>query len=77
LARRLPPRISDDRIDNSVERKVGGKAMTKRMTRLASAAFLALGALAVSNAQAAYVTTFEEVGSNVVEVGGGTIDLQT
>jgi hypothetical protein len=36
---------------------------------------LALGAATATGAQAAYVTIFDEVGSNVVEVGGGTIDL--
>jgi hypothetical protein len=49
--------------------------MTKRMTYLASAAFLALGALSVSNAQAKYVAIAEEEGPNVVIAGSGTFDL--
>jgi hypothetical protein len=49
--------------------------MTKRTTYLASIGFLALAALSAPSARAAYLVTFEEVGSDVVEVGGGTIDL--
>jgi PEP-CTERM motif len=45
------------------------------MTYLASIGFLALTALSAPSAQAAYLVTFEEVGSDVIEVGGGTIDL--
>lgn len=52
-----------------------GKTMTKRTTYLASIGFLALAALSAPSARAAYLVTFEEVGSDVVEVGGGTIDL--
>ena len=49
--------------------------MTKRTICWVSAIASALGVLAAPSAQAAYVTTFEEVGSNVVEVGGGALDL--
>lgn len=49
--------------------------MTKRTGFWVAAMVSALGALTAPSAQAAYVTTFEEVGSNVVEVGGGTLDL--
>jgi PEP-CTERM motif len=49
--------------------------MTRRATCVASVALLALGVLSTSSAQAAYVVTFEEVGSNVVETGSGTINL--
>lgn len=49
--------------------------MPKRTTRLASAAMLALGAMAAPSAQAAYVITFEQVGSDVVETGSGSLDL--
>jgi PEP-CTERM motif len=49
--------------------------MTRRTTYLASIGFLAMGALAAPSAQAAYVVTFKDVGLNVVETGGGTIDL--
>lgn len=49
--------------------------MTKRIAFLASVAILALGAVAETSAQAAYVVTFEEVGSDVVESGSGTINL--
>jgi hypothetical protein len=49
--------------------------MTKRMTYLASAAILALGAISAPSAQAAYVVTFDEVGSDVVETGSGSLDL--
>jgi hypothetical protein len=48
--------------------------MTTRATYLATAAILASGAVAAPSAQAAYMVNFEEVGSNVVETGGGTID---
>jgi hypothetical protein len=41
--------------------------MTKRITYLASAAILALGAISAPGAQAKYVTTFEEVGSDVTK----------
>jgi hypothetical protein len=40
-----------------------------------SACILALGAIAASSAQAKFVAIFEQVGSAVEEVGGGTIDL--
>ena len=36
---------------------------------------LRLGALAAPSAQAKYVASFREIGSNVVESGGGTLDL--
>jgi hypothetical protein len=49
--------------------------MTKRMTYLASAALLALGAVLAPSAQAAYVITFQQVGSDVVETGSGSLDL--
>jgi hypothetical protein len=49
--------------------------MTKRMTYLASAAILALGAISAPSAQAAYVVTFDQVGSDVVETGSGSLDL--
>jgi hypothetical protein len=49
--------------------------MTQRTTCLAWITALSFGVLAAPSAQAAYVTTFEEIGSNVVEVGGGTLDL--
>jgi hypothetical protein len=48
--------------------------MTKRTTCLALAAISAVSALGVSTAQAAYVAIFEEIGANVEEVGGGTLD---
>jgi hypothetical protein len=48
--------------------------MARRITFLASIAILALGVVAASSAQAAYVVTFEEVGSNVVETGSGMVD---
>lgn len=48
--------------------------MRQRETRLASAAILALAAACAPSAQAAYVVTFQEVGANVVESGGGTVD---
>jgi hypothetical protein len=53
----------------------GGKAMTRRATSLAAAAFLALGLVSAPNAQAAYVFTFEQVGPNVIETGAGSLDL--
>jgi PEP-CTERM motif len=49
--------------------------MTKRMTYLASAALVALGAVSAPSAQAAYVIAFQQVGSNVVETGSGFFDL--
>ena len=49
--------------------------MKKRTTKLASAAILALAALCAPSAQAAYVITFQQVGSDVVETGGGSLDL--
>ena len=48
--------------------------MTKRTAYLAAAAVSALAALAATSAQAEYVAIFLEVGSNVEEVGGGTLD---
>jgi hypothetical protein len=48
--------------------------MARRITFLASIAILAPGVVAASSAQAAYVVTFEEVGSNVVETGSGMVD---
>jgi PEP-CTERM motif len=52
-----------------------GEIMTIRATYLATAALLALGAFAAPSAQAGYVVTLEEVGSNVVATGSGPIDL--
>jgi hypothetical protein len=49
--------------------------MTQRMSYLASAAILTLGAISAPSAQAAYVVTFDEVGSDVVETGSGSLDL--
>jgi hypothetical protein len=49
--------------------------MTKRTMCLTSAAILGLAALSASSAQAKFVAVFEQVGSAVEEVGGGTIDL--
>jgi hypothetical protein len=49
--------------------------MTTRAVYLATAAILALGAFAAPSAQAGYVVTLEEVGSNVVATGSGPIDL--
>ena len=49
--------------------------MMKRTVCLVSAMASALGVFAAPSAHAAYETIFEEVGSNVVEVGGGTLDL--
>jgi hypothetical protein len=49
--------------------------MTTRAIYLATAAILALGAFAAPGAQAGYVVTLEEVGSNVVATGSGPIDL--
>jgi hypothetical protein len=49
--------------------------MTKRMSYLASVAFLALGALSAPNAQAKYVAIAEEDGPNVLVAGSGTLDL--
>ena len=49
--------------------------MTIRATYLATAAILALGALAAPSAQAGYVVTLEEVGGSVVATGSGPIDL--
>ena len=49
--------------------------MAKRTTYLTSLAILAMGALAAPSAQAAYVVTFEEVGANVLETGGGSLDV--
>jgi hypothetical protein len=48
--------------------------MTRRTACVASVALLALGVVYTSSAQAAYVVTFEEVGSNVVETGIGAIN---
>jgi PEP-CTERM motif len=49
--------------------------MTIRAMYLATTAILALGAFAAPSAQAGYVVTLEEVGSNVVATGSGPIDL--
>jgi hypothetical protein len=49
--------------------------MTIRAGYLAAAAILALGAVAAPGAQAGYVITLEEVGSDVVATGSGPIDL--
>jgi hypothetical protein len=49
--------------------------MTTRAMYLATAANLALGAFAAPSAQAGYVVTLEDVGSNVVATGSGPIDL--
>jgi hypothetical protein len=49
--------------------------MTTRTSSLISVALLALGSMAASSAQARYVAIFEEIGSDVVEIGGGTLDL--
>jgi PEP-CTERM motif len=49
--------------------------MTIRATYLATSAILALGAFAAPGAQAGYVVTLEQVGSNVVATGSGPIDL--
>ena len=49
--------------------------MAKRRRCWVAALASALAVVAAPSAQAAYVTTFAEVGSNVVEVGGGTLDL--
>ena len=48
--------------------------MIKRTTDLAAVAILALAAVSAPGAQAAYVMSFQEIGGNVVEVGGGTLD---
>jgi hypothetical protein len=49
--------------------------MTKRITYLASVAFLALGAVSAPSVQAAYVVSFQEEGSDVVESGMDSLDL--
>jgi hypothetical protein len=49
--------------------------MKKRTTYLAWIAGLGLSALAAPGAQAKFVAIFEEVGSNVEEIGDGTINL--
>jgi PEP-CTERM motif len=54
---------------------LGPAALTTRARYLATAAILALGAFAAPSAQAGYVVTLEEVGSNVVATGSGPIDL--
>jgi PEP-CTERM motif len=46
--------------------------MTKRT--IYAAAISALAALAAPSAQAKYVAIFQEIGANVEEVGGGTLD---
>jgi hypothetical protein len=46
----------------------------RRTRSLVSIAILALSAVAVSSAQAKYVALFQEVGSDVVETGHGTLD---
>src|ERR1700757_3284939 len=47
--------------------------MTKRIVYLAATAS-ALATLAASSAQAKYVAIFQEIGANVEEIGGGTLD---
>jgi hypothetical protein len=54
---------------------LGSAALTTRARYLATSAILALGAFAAPGAQAGYVVTLEEVGSNVVATGSGPIDL--
>jgi hypothetical protein len=49
--------------------------MTRRGLYLARIALLASCAIAATSAQAKFVAIFEEIGSNVVEVGGGTFDV--
>ena len=49
--------------------------MTKRAAQLASVGMLALLGVGAQSAEASYVAIFEEVGSDVVETGGGTLDL--
>ncbi len=49
--------------------------MTTRTTYLATAAILALAAISAPSAQAAYVITFQQVGSDVAETGSGSLDL--
>jgi PEP-CTERM motif len=49
--------------------------MRMRVGYPAAAVVLALGAFAAPSAQAGYVLTLEEVGSNVVATGSGSIDL--
>jgi hypothetical protein len=49
--------------------------MAIRATSLATAAILALGSVAAPSAQAGYVVTLEEVGSDVVATGSGALDL--
>jgi hypothetical protein len=52
-----------------------GTIMTTRTTYLWTAALLALSAVSAPSAQAAYVITFQKVGSDVVETGSGSLDL--
>jgi PEP-CTERM motif len=49
--------------------------MTKRAAYLSAIAILSLGAVSTPGAQAAFVATISEVGTNVVESGAGTLDL--
>jgi hypothetical protein len=48
--------------------------MTMRRIYLALIAALGLSAIAAPNAQATYLVTFEQLGANVEEQGGGTLD---
>jgi hypothetical protein len=51
--------------------------MARATATVISIAILALGMLSAPSAQAGYLVTFQEVGSNVVERGRGSLDLMT